>query len=91
MDLIKKIHENGTKGPLAGCYTAWKLQDVSILQWVYGQGRKYNWQVMSALARVTPSIRSFVGRGHMDQAGLKELEQKFELVGFGKRSEAWSR
>ena len=51
-------------------YKDWSLQDLSILQWLYGHGRGHNWACMRAVADVAPTIRSFAGQGNMEEASL---------------------
>ncbi|KDR72806.1 hypothetical protein GALMADRAFT_212831 [Galerina marginata CBS 339.88] len=48
-------------------YRTWTLSDVAVMRWEFQVGHQYNWACMSALARVVPSVRSFAGRGHMEQ------------------------
>ncbi|TFK25837.1 hypothetical protein FA15DRAFT_616812 [Coprinopsis marcescibilis] len=74
----------------SGIFREWSLRDLTIMEWEYGKGRAYNWETMTAVAALIPSIKSFVLQGHMRRDGLAELVPKFVLTDIGKRPEAWS-
>lgn len=87
------MQKNAREEPHSARLKDWTLSDLSILQWVTRQGLQYNWEAMRSLATIIPSIKSFAGQGHIGQEGLSDLEPKydiFDVVGLGKRSEAWT-
>ncbi|KAK0494720.1 hypothetical protein EDD18DRAFT_353256 [Armillaria luteobubalina] len=48
-------------------YLQWKLQDITVSQRPKGiQSGLREWSVMTAVAKATPSIRSFAGQGNME-------------------------
>ncbi|EDQ99692.1 uncharacterized protein LACBIDRAFT_295922 [Laccaria bicolor S238N-H82] len=69
-------------------YKDWTLQDLSILQWVYGHGRGHNWACMRAVADVAPTIRSFAGQGNMEEASLRGLRPQL-VIDLQQRPSAW--
>ena len=69
-------------------YKDWSLQDLSILQWLYGHGRGHNWACMRAVADVAPTIRSFAGQGNTEEASLRGLRPQL-VIDLQQRPSAW--
>ena len=69
-------------------YKDWSLQDLSILQWLYGHGRGHNWACMRAVADVVPTIRNFAGQGNMAEASRRGLRPLL-VIDLQQRPSAW--
>ncbi|EAU86666.2 hypothetical protein CC1G_07324 [Coprinopsis cinerea okayama7 len=88
--IYRRVVQSARDQRHSGAFRSWALNDLTIKQWVYGQGQTHNWEAMSAIASVTPSITSFVNRGHMRKAGLSDFDTKLRVIDIGKRSEVWT-
>ncbi|TFK71023.1 hypothetical protein BDN72DRAFT_895995 [Pluteus cervinus] len=51
-------------GPWKDTLGSWSLEDISIIYWEYGIGRRYAWECMEGVNLCVPSIKSFAGQGH---------------------------
>jgi len=47
-------------------YRTWTLSDIAVLKWEFKVGHQYDMVCMKAIASVVPTVRSFAGRGHMN-------------------------
>ena len=48
-------------------YRTWTLSDIAVLKWEFKVGHRYDMVCMEAIARVVPTVRSFAGRGNMNE------------------------
>ena len=49
-------------------YRTWTLSDIAVLRWEFKVGHQYDMVCMKAIAKAVPTVRSFAGRGHMNEA-----------------------
>ena len=47
-------------------YRTWTLSDIAVLKWEFKVGHQYDMVCMKAIASVVPTVRSFAGRGNMN-------------------------
>jgi len=74
-------------------YRTWTLSDIAVLKWEFKVGHQYDMVCMKAIASVVPTVRSFAGRGDMNEAQdfpsrkpdtarlLHDLENRRRLIG----------
>jgi hypothetical protein len=60
-------------------YRTWTLSDIAVLKWEFKVGHQYDMVCMKAIASVVPTVRSFAGRGNMnDGQDLPTRTRKLE-------------
>lgn len=60
-------------------YRTWTLSDIAVLKWEFKVGHQYDMVCMKAIASVVPTVRSFAGRGNMND-GQDLATRKFESL-----------
>ena len=49
-------------------YRTWTLSDIAVLKWEFKVGHQFDMVCMKAIASVVPTVRSFAGRGNMNDS-----------------------
>jgi hypothetical protein len=75
-------------------YRKWTLSDIAVLKWEFKVGHRYDMVCMKAIAGVVPTVRSFAGRGDMNEAQdfpsrkpdtarlLHDFQNRRQLIGY---------
>jgi hypothetical protein len=57
-------------------YRTWTLSDIAVLKWEFKVGHQYDMVCMKAIASAVPTVRSFAGRGNMNDKQEEDLSTR---------------